>query len=131
MIPKLFLLFTLVPMIEIALLVKIGTVIGFWPTMLMIVGTGLAGAVLARLEGLRIWRKVREELREGRMPAERLIDALLVLAAGLALITPGLLSDTAGLAMLIPWTRNRFKRWLKSRFKKMIGIPGSRPIHFS
>lgn len=123
MIPKLFLLFTLVPMIEIALLVKIGTVIGFWPTMLMIVGTGLAGAVLARLEGLRIWRKVREELREGRMPAERLIDALLVLAAGLALITPGLLSDTAGLAMLIPWTR--------SRFKKMIGIPGSRPIHFS
>lgn len=119
MVPILALIFIVVPMIEIAVLVKIGTMIGFWPTLLLQIGSGVVGALLAKMEGLWIWRKIALELQSGRIPADELINAFLIFAAGIILVTPGLVTDFLAYLLLIPWTRNLFKKWLRKRFRKM------------
>ena len=85
---RLFLLFTLVPLVELYLLITIGTYLGAGPTILLVLGTGMAGAYLARLEGWRTWRKIQTESQRGVTPANELIDGVLILAAGVLLITP-------------------------------------------
>jgi UPF0716 protein FxsA len=120
MLPILAFLFIVIPSIEIAILIKIGTIIGFWPTLFLQLATGMLGAFLAKMEGLFIWRKIALELQSGRIPADSLINAFLIFAAGIILVTPGLLTDLAAYALLIPWTRNLFKRWLRKRFKKVV-----------
>ena len=122
MFPLLALLFIVIPMVEIAILIKLGAVIGFWPTLLLQIGSGIVGAFLAKMEGLWVWRKIALELQSGRIPANELINAFLIFAAGIIMITPGLLTDLIAYALLIPWTRNLFKRWLRKRFKKMARI---------
>ena len=99
---RLFLLFTLVPLIELYLLITIGTYLGAGLTILLVLGTGMAGAYLARLEGWRTWRKIQTECQRGATPANELIDGVLILAAGVLLITPGVLTDAIGLGLLFP-----------------------------
>lgn len=116
---KLFLCFTLIPVIELYLLIKVGTVIGGFNTILLVILTGFAGAWLARMEGMNTMFKVRRNLDQGLMPAEELLDALIILIAGLVLITPGLMTDAFGLMLLWPVTRNRFKRFLRKKFDEI------------
>ncbi len=116
---RLFLCFTLIPVIELYLLIKMGTVIGGFNTILIVIFTGFAGAWLARMEGLNTMIKVRNNLDQGIMPAEDLMDALIILIAGLVLITPGLMTDIFGLMLLWPVTRNAFKRFLRKKFDEM------------
>jgi len=116
MLLKLFLAFTIIPVLEIYILIKLGTYLGALNTVIIVILTGILGAYLARLEGLQTMRKVREALGRGEMPAESMLDALLILVAGIVLLTPGLLTDIAGLLMLIPQTRLLFKRWLRKKF---------------
>ncbi len=116
---KLFLCFTLIPVIELYLLIQVGSVIGGLNTILLVIGTGFAGAWLARMEGMNTMFKVQQNLNQGLMPAEELIDALIILIAGLVLITPGLLTDFVGLMLLWPVTRNRFKRFLRKKFDEL------------
>lgn len=116
---KLLFLFIVVPFVEVVILIKLGREIGFWPTVAIQVATGFAGASLARLQGLQVWQKIQKSLAEGMMPAEELVDGLLILAAGLVLLTPGLLTDALGILLLIPWTRAWFKRYLRKKFEKM------------
>ena len=123
MVPILAFIFIAVPMIEIAVLVKLGTVIGFWPTLLIQIGSGVAGALLARMEGLWVWRKIALELQSGKIPADQLINAFLIFAAGIILVMPGLVTDLLAYLLLIPWTRNLFKKWLRKRFRKMVRGP--------
>jgi len=115
---KLLILFIGVPILEIAILVKIGTFIGFWPTMVIVIATGILGATLARIEGFVVLNKIRNELHLGNIPAEELIDGLLILVGGIVLLTPGLLTDLLGFLILIPWSRNIFKNWLGKRCKE-------------
>ncbi len=117
---KLLFLFILVPFIEISLLIKLGSVIGFWPTLLIQVVTGILGASLARLQGLLVWGKIQAELQVGRVPAEDMLNGVLIFAAGIVLMTPGLLTDLVGFALLLPPTRNIFKRWLRRQFDSRI-----------
>ncbi len=117
---KLFLIFTLVPLIELYLLIKIGVYLGAASTVLLVVGTGLLGAYLAKIQGIRTVNKIRGSLSEGILPAEELIDALLIFVAGIVLITPGVITDLCGVLILIPSTRSLFKRWLRRRFDRMI-----------
>jgi len=117
---KLLILFIGVPLLEIAILVKIGTFIGFWPTMLIVIVTGILGATLARIEGFIVLNKIRNELRLGKIPAEELIDGLLILVGGIVLLTPGLLTDLLGFLILIPWSRNIFKNWIGKKFKEWV-----------
>jgi len=81
--------------------------------------TGFAGAWLARMEGLNTMLKVRRNLDQGIMPAEDLMDALIIVIAGLVLITPGLMTDAFGLMLLWPVTRNAFKRFLRKKFDEL------------
>ena len=113
---KLFLLFALVPVAEIYVLVSVGGAIGVFPTIALVILTALAGAHLARLQGMSIMLRIRENLDQGFMPAEELLDALLIFLAGMALLTPGFLTDLCGLLILLPATRNIFKRWLRKKF---------------
>ena len=116
MVLKLFLAFTIIPVLEIYLLIKLGSFLGALNTVIIVILTGIIGAYLAKLEGLHTMTKVREALNRGEMPAEGMLDALLILVAGIVLLTPGFLTDIAGLLILIPQTRLLFKRWLRKKF---------------
>jgi UPF0716 protein FxsA len=96
-----------------------GTIIGGVNTILIVILTGFAGAWLARMEGMNTMMKVRRNLDQGIMPAEDLMDALIILIAGLVLITPGLMTDVFGLMLLWPVTRNAFKRFLRKKFDEI------------
>lgn len=113
---KLFLLFAVVPVAEIYVLVSVGSVIGVLPTVALVLLTALAGAHLARMQGLSVMMRIRENLAQGFMPAEELLDGLLIFMAGMVLLAPGFLTDIAGLLILLPVTRNMFKRWLRKKF---------------
>ena len=111
-------MFVLIPLIEFALLIEIGRRLGTIETLLLIFGTGIVGAYLARLEGFRILYSIRRGLDRGQPPTEQVFDGVLVLVAGIVLITPGLLTDAAGLLLLFPLTRHPIKGFLRRRLEK-------------
>ena len=129
MLARLFLLFTIVPLAELYLLMKIGSYMGAFNTILLILITGILGALLARLEGLRTLRQITKSLNQGIIPAEELVDSVLIFVAGIVLVTPGVLTDVMGLLLLLPYTRTIFKRWLRKRFDRMVSS-GNMQIHF-
>ena len=109
---RLFLLFLIVPVIEIYLLMEVGSLIGAIPTVAILLLVSLLGAYLVRSQGFRIFLQVREELARGRAPAAQLLDGALVLFGGVLLMTPGFFTDFLGIFFLIPVTRRLIKRWL-------------------
>ena len=117
MLLKLFLAFTIIPIIEIYLLIEIGSMFGALTAVTLVILTGFFGAFLARMQGLQTLYRIQESLREGRMPSGELLDALLIVIAGLVLLTPGFLTDSAGFLLLIPATRNSIKYWLRRQIE--------------
>jgi len=117
MLLKLFLAFTIIPIIEIYLLIEIGSMFGALTAVALVILTGFLGAFLARMQGLQTLYRIQESLREGRMPSGELLDALLIGIAGLVLLTPGFLTDSAGFLLLIPATRNVIKNWLQRQIE--------------
>jgi len=122
MLTKLVLLFVGLPLVEMMILVKLGQEIGFWPTIFLVIATGVAGAALARAQGLWVWIQIQQELQMGKIPGDKLVDGLLILIGGIVLLTPGLLTDLFGLALLVPFTRDMIKRWLQQKLKSMSEI---------
>ena len=120
MLLKLFLAFTLIPFFELYLLIKIGYYIGAFNTILIVIVTAFLGAYLAKLQGIKTMMRVRESLNRGELPAEEMLDALLIFVAGIVLLTPGFITDLAGIGMLVPNTRLWFKRWLRKKFDDWI-----------
>ncbi len=110
---KLFLLFTVIPFIELALLIKIGTMIGIFETILIIVITGMAGALMVRSAGIECLFRIKKNMDSGIIPTDDLFLGLLILMAGAFLLTPGLITDAAGFILLIPATREFVKNCLK------------------
>jgi len=123
-------MFIIIPLVEFAILIEIGRRLGTIETLLLIFGTGIVGAYLARLEGFRILYNIQRDLDRGRAPTEQVFNGVLVLAAGIVLITPGFLTDVAGLLLLFPLTRRPIKallrRWLEKRART--GIVEVRPL---
>jgi len=117
---RLLVLFIIVPLIELALLIELGGIVGVWPTIALVLGTGAVGAALARSQGARVLREIRAELAMGRMPAARMLDGLMILIGGILLLTPGVLSDLLGIALLFPPSRAVFKQILRIRLERMI-----------
>ena len=117
MLLKLFLAFTIIPIIEIYLLIEIGSMFGALTAVTLVILTGFFGAFLARMQGLQTLYRIQESLREGRMPSGELLDALLIVIAGLVLLTPGFLTDSVGFLLLIPATRNSIKYWLRRQIE--------------
>ena len=119
---KLLLLFTTIPLVEIWLLLEISKRLGVLDTIALVIITGFTGAWLARSQGLQIFRTIQFELQQGKMPSDSLIEGLLLLIAGIVLITPGLITDCAGILLLIPPTRKYIMKYLKNRFQKHYNI---------
>jgi UPF0716 protein FxsA len=117
MFPRLFLLFTLGPVVELALLLYFAETFGWRVTLATVVGTGLLGAWLVKREGWRAWERMQGELASGKMPGNALIDAMMVFAGGILLITPGVLSDLLGLSLAFPPTRAMIRRLVRYRFQ--------------
>ncbi len=111
---KLLILFTLVPIIELYVLIEASHQIGIGATIAMIFLTGIAGAYLARTQGFNIINRIQTELNQGRLPTEELIDGAIILAGGLLLLTPGFCTDLTGFFLLTPVTRQLIKGWLKN-----------------
>lgn len=111
---RLFLVFSLVPIIEVWLLIKIGRVIGPFPTVAILLTISLIGAWLARSQGFRIIVAIRDELAAGRLPAAHFLDGAIILAGGILLLTPGFFTDFIGLFFLFPVSRNLLKSWLRT-----------------
>jgi len=117
MLLRLVLLFTLVPLVELVLLLILADEIGWQYTLGIVLGTGILGAYLARWQGAQCWRRVHEELEAGRLPGDPLLDGLMILLAGALLVTPGVLTDAVGFALLVPPARAVLRRRLKERFR--------------
>lgn len=119
---KLILLLTAVPLVELYLLVRLTQL---WDslllTILLVIVTGIVGATLARLEGLRVLRNIQHSMERGELPADGLMDGVMILVAGALLITPGVLTDAAGFLLVIPFTRvpvrNFIKRWMRKNME--------------
>ena len=114
------LLFTVLPALELAILIKVGTYIGVGNTLFLIILTGVVGASLARYQGFVVLSKIQENLNRGNMPSSEMIDGLMILVGGVVLLTPGFITDAIGFFLLIPFTRALLKLWIQRRFEQMI-----------
>lgn len=122
MIARLFLVFTLLPLAELALLVYVGSEVGVWWTILAVVAVGLAGAVLARVQGVAAVRAVFAALEAGRLPADEMLAAAVVLAGAVLLVTPGFLTDVLALIALVPPSRAVVVRWLRRYLRRRLQV---------
>ena len=120
MLLKLFLAFTLIPALEIFLFMEIGKTIGTLNTFMLVILSGFLGAYLARIQGMQTMLKVRSNLDQGILPAEELVDALIIFAAGIVLLTPGFFTDAFGLLLLFPPSRFHFKQYIRKKFDQWI-----------
>jgi UPF0716 protein FxsA len=116
----LFLAFIVLPFAELFILIRIGKVIGAWYTLLGVIVVGFIGAYLAKQQGLRVIRQWQESLAQGRLPEEGIVGGILVLVGCLLLITPGIISDFVGLALLLPFTRRLIVPALKRALERRI-----------
>lgn len=116
----LFLIIIIVPAADIGLLLFSGKLIGVWPTLFLILFTGVVGAYLAKKEGVQTIRKAQEQLRHGQIPGEAVLDGICILVGATLLITPGFITDILGFLMLFPPTRKLFKFFMKNSFRRWI-----------
>jgi len=122
---RLLLLFTLIPIVEVWLLFQMQGMMGWPKTLLLVLGTGMVGAWLAKLQGFLALNALRSEIMQGRMPTARIVDGVLILIAGVVLITPGILTDVAGIALLLPPVRSVVRRIATAWFTKHVQVTTS------
>ncbi len=112
----LFLLFLIVPLIEITILIEIGKVFGVGYTIALVIGTAALGAALFRQQGLSTLAKVQMSMDQGELPATELVEGLMLLVAGALLLTPGFFTDVFGFLVLIPVLRKKIAQSLLINF---------------
>jgi UPF0716 protein FxsA len=122
----LFLLFTVVPLLELALLVWVGGQTAWWVPILLVLVDAALGAALIRWQGVRVVRRIQEDLAAGRMPGDALIDGALFLVAAALLIAPGILTDIVGFALLIPPLRALVKRGVSAWLRRHVQVQAAR-----
>lgn len=113
-------LFIVMPLLEIWLLVQLGALYGWQWTLMLVVITGVTGAWLARAQGMQVLLAIQRDMAQGRMPAPRLLDGVLILVAGVLLITPGLITDATGFLLLMPPVRVIIRNWLRRKVEKKL-----------
>lgn len=113
-------LFVLLPAAELALLLYVGQFLGVWPTLGLILVTGIIGSRLALNQGLAVWIRLSEEMARGQLPGQVLLDGVIILISGALLVTPGVITDLAGFAGLLPFTRAPMRNWVIHLFKNRI-----------
>lgn len=119
---KLLILFVIIPGVELYILIEVGKKIGSLPTIGIIVLTGILGAYLVKRQGFMILKKIQNDLNEGIMPGDSLIQGAIILIGGVLLLTPGFITDIIGFVFLIPVSRLVVKKyllkWLKGKIKE-------------
>lgn len=120
----LLILFTVVPLVELFLLLQIAERTSATITFVIILITGVVGAFFAKVQGRLVIQNIRLSLQQGIMPKDELVNGLCVLIGGAFLLTPGILTDFAGFTLLIPMTRNLYKKMVKHKFERMIQTGG-------
>lgn len=119
---RLLILFTCIPLLEVYVLIEAGRQIGVMPTILMILLTGVAGAWLARTQGIEVVQRIQRQMTTGDMPGEVLLDGAMILIGGLLLLTPGFCTDLAGFTFLAPVTRGFWRkiltRWVQKSMEQ-------------
>lgn len=119
--PLIFLLIVM-PLVELWLLLRVGGRIGAGNTFLLVIVTGIVGASLARQQGLRAWRDAQKQSAEGKLPGAALADGVMILIAGVLLMTPGIITDGFGFLLLLPPFRAVVRRVLKDRIKVQTNV---------
>jgi len=107
---KLAILFITIPICEIFIFLEAGEFIGIWPTIMIVILTGIAGAYLARTQGFDLLQRIQSTLNKGELPTNELVDGVFILAGGLLLLTPGFITDLVGFLLLTPFSRNPLKK---------------------
>lgn len=115
MFPILLALFIAVPVIEIALFIQVGSFLGFWTTIALVLLTAFIGASLVRSQGLQTLLTVQQRLNQGEVPAQQILEGVMLAAAGVLLLTPGFLTDILGMVILLPYPRARIARHLMTK----------------
>ena len=108
----------LLPLIEIAVFIQVGGLIGVWPTLALILLTTFAGAALLRSQGFATAQRAREALTRNELPVAEVFDGFCLVAAGVLLLTPGFVTDTFGALLFIPAFRNFLRRRLITHFQR-------------
>jgi UPF0716 protein FxsA len=117
---RLFLFFVGVPLVELYLLSRLGSKVGFLATLILVFATGVLGATLAKKQGLGVMRRVQNDLAAGRIPGEAMLDGIIILIAGVVLITPGILTDAFGFLCLVPKFRITVRKVIGSYLQQGI-----------
>lgn len=121
--------FIVLPLVELALLLKLADLTNWKVSLALVIITGVVGSLLIRSQGISLVRRIQTDLREGRMPADSLLDAFLVVVAGILLITPGMLTDVVAIVLLIPPLRHLVKigmvHWFRTRFRIQTIVSGT------
>ena len=118
--PYLIALFIGLPIVELAVLLKVHEVFQFWPTFLLVILTGALGLTLVKQQGIAIIQKIQHEMARGIVPAPQMIDGVMILVAGALLVTPGLITDVSGFLLLVPFVREQIRFWLKRKLEEKI-----------
>lgn len=112
----LFLILVALPIAEITLLMTLGGIIGVIPTILAVILTAIVGANLVRSQGFELWQRLQQQLAQGQMPTQALMEGMMILAGGLLLLTPGFITDLMGLLCLLPLSRMLVIKFLMQHF---------------
>lgn len=120
MLGTLFVLFILLPALDLFLLLQLGQWLGIYQTLILIIATGFAGAVLYRTQSWLNLRRIQQAVSEGRMPDTEIIDSLLIIGGALLLVTPGVLTDFFGFLILLPFTRPLVRKAVIWWFKRNV-----------
>jgi len=113
--PILLLLFIAVPIIEIGLFIQVGGFIGLWPTIALVLITAFVGASLVRSQGLQTLLTVQQRMQRGEMPAQQIVEGVMLAVAGVLLLTPGFMTDALGMVVLLPAPRAMLAKYLMSK----------------
>lgn len=128
MLGRLFLLLTITTLVEMYVLFRIATLTSWWTTVAIVLATGFAGAWLLRWNGLRALARIRDDLAQGALPADSVLDGIVILIAGVLLMTPGVITDMTGLLLMSPLLRRPIRGVIKRRMARALA---SGTVHYT
>lgn len=123
-------LFIVIPIVELWVIIEIGSLIGVWPTIALLIADALLGSLLLRHQGRGAWRRFNEAIAQRRFPGREVADGLLIAIGGTLLLTPGFVTDVFGAILLIPPTRALVRRLMRGYVTRrfvIVGAPGPGP----
>ena len=113
----LFLLFAIIPMVELAILIRVGSYLGFFNTITIVILTAVIGAYMVKMEGIGVLSRIQQSMQGGVFPEDELVNGMLILVAGALLLTPGFFTDIIGFLMVFPFTRNYIREFVMRYIK--------------